>query len=326
MIAQLRVWFARRARKWARRRQGSDRLPVTIDRRRVYILPTHLGVIYALALFAMLLASMNYNSSLGFALTFLLASVALVAMFHCHRNLTGIVVTGVTSEEAFAGSPLRLRFGCDNPGALPRHALTLEVDACATVVARIARAERFLIEIELPTERRGPLRPTRCVLSTRFPFGLFRAWSWLHAPLDALVYPKSSGNQSPPPTAHSDRGTVDSRQRGDDDFRGFREYVPGDSPRRVAWKAFARGGPLLVKDLAGAAHAPQIFTLESVHAGDLEARLSQITQWVIAAEQHSRSYGLALPTGRISAAAGAEHRRRCLTALALFELSSDDAA
>lgn len=314
----MRARLAQSVREWARRRRGRDRLPIAIGRRHVYILPTRFGIIYALALFAMLLASMNYNNSLGFALTFLLASLGLVAMHHCHRNLAGVVVTGVTSEEAFAGSPLRLRFGCENPGAIGRHGLTLEVDEIQVTLPSAPPADRFLIEIELPTERRGRLRPERCVLSTRFPLGLFRAWSWLPPPLEAVVYPRVTGRQPPPATEASDRGTLEPRQRGDEDFKGFREYVPGDSPRRVAWKAFARGGPLLVKDLASAARAPQIFSLEAVRVLDLEERLSQLTQWVVTAEKHAQSYGLALPTLTIPPGAGAEHRRRCLTALALF--------
>lgn len=325
MIAVLRARLARRARAWARRRQGSDRLPLAIHRGRIYILPTRFGVIYGLALFAMLLASMNYNNSLGFGLTFLLASLALVAMFHCHRNLTGVVVASVSSEEAFAGAPLRLLFGCENPGALPRYALTLEVDDTVATLARITPAERFLIAIEVPTHARGLLRMERCVLSTRFPLGLFRAWSWLHAPIEALVYAQPAGNQPPPVTASDDHGSLEPLHRGDEDFRGFREYVPGDSPRRVAWKAFARGGPLLVKDLASAARAPQIFALEAVHAPGLEARLSQLTQWVIAADRHSQSYGVELPANAIAPAAGPEHRRRCLAALALFGSSPHDA-
>ena len=319
MIARLRARLAARARAWARRRAGSDTLPLAIHRRRVYILPTRFGVIYVFALLAMLLASMNYNNSLGFALTFLLASLGLVAMFHCHRNLTGIVIDAIASEEAFAGGTLRLRFGCENTGSLPRYALGLEVDQAFTLVPRVAAADRFLIEIELPAGRRGLLRTERCVLSTRFPLGLFRAWTWVHTHTEALVYPRPAGHQPPPVTSHTDRGSSDQGRAGDEDFRGFREYVPGDSPRRVAWKAFARGGPLLVKDLAGATHAPRLFSLDSVHARGLEDKLSQITQWILAAEVGAQSYGLVLPATRIAPAGGAEHRRRCLTALALVE-------
>ena len=60
--------LARQAlREWALRRQGKDPDPVTLHRRRVYIIPSGLGIGFGLVLFAMLLASMNYNSSMGFA-------------------------------------------------------------------------------------------------------------------------------------------------------------------------------------------------------------------------------------------------------------------
>ena len=40
----------------------------------------------------MLIAGLNYNSNLGLAFAFLMASLALVAMHHCHRNLLGLSV------------------------------------------------------------------------------------------------------------------------------------------------------------------------------------------------------------------------------------------
>ncbi len=40
-------------------------------------------------LVAMLIAGLNYNSNLGLAFAFLMVSLALVAMHHCHRNLLG---------------------------------------------------------------------------------------------------------------------------------------------------------------------------------------------------------------------------------------------
>ena len=104
----MRAALAERARRWARRRQGADALPFTLDRRRIYILPTPFGFLYALTVFTMLVGSMNYNNSLGLALTFLLTGVGLVAMHHCHRNLQGIVISGVQASEVFAGDPHRV--------------------------------------------------------------------------------------------------------------------------------------------------------------------------------------------------------------------------
>jgi len=317
-LPHLRAWLARRARAWARRRQGSDRVPFTLERRRIYILPTRFGLIYVLAVFAMLLASMNYNNSSGFALTFLLASLAFVTMFHCHRNLAGLVVEGVTFGEAYAGMPLALHVGCVNSSAVTRYALTLECDEQHGAIAAVPAGGRAALELEIPTQRRGILRPERLVVSTRFPFGLFRAWSWLHVPAEAVVYPRPAGRQELPGTAPIDGGSLEKSRAGDEDFRGFRDYRPGDSLRHVAWKAVARGAPLLVKDLSGAAVAPQMLEFDAVHVRDTEQRLSQLVQWVLLAERRAATFGLNLPQERVALGRGTEQRRRCLTALARF--------
>ena len=133
--SRLRAAVADRVQRWARRRQGPDSVPLILERRRIYILPTKFGVAYALTAFAMLLGSMNYNNSLGLALTFLLVGLGLVAMHHCHRNLAGLVIAHVQASEAFAGGSLKLALGRENPGAVPRCGLRFEcLDAVADLV------------------------------------------------------------------------------------------------------------------------------------------------------------------------------------------------
>jgi uncharacterized protein (DUF58 family) len=319
MFRRLRAALEERVRRWAHRRQGVDRVPLTLEKRRVYILPTGFGYLYALFLLVLLLAAMNYNNSLGIALTFLLVGVGLAAMHVCHRNLNGLVISGVQTGEAFAGQPLALTIGCENPTAVARLALHFACDGATGAVETLEARGRGLVTLQLPTERRGLLRPSRVAVSTRFPFGLFRAWSWLHLPLEAVVYPRSAGDQSPPGTRGPDHAGLDLKQRGDEDFRGFRSYHPGDSPRHIAWKALARGSPLLVKDHAGASGTPIVFELDQVADRDLERRLSQIVRWILDAEQRARAFGLKLPGSGIAPASGALQRRRCLTALALFD-------
>src|SRR3979411_58345 len=92
-----------RLRAWSARRPGRDSLPIKIHRRRVYILPTRFGIMLALTLSAMLIAGLNYNSNLGLAFAFLMASVALVTMHHCNRNLLSMQVDVTTETDAFAG-------------------------------------------------------------------------------------------------------------------------------------------------------------------------------------------------------------------------------
>ena len=60
---------------------------IVLVHRRVYILPTQLGWLFALTLAILLVGSINYALSLGFALTFLLAGMGLAGMAHTARNL-----------------------------------------------------------------------------------------------------------------------------------------------------------------------------------------------------------------------------------------------
>ena len=325
-LARFRAALTDRVRRWARRRQGMDSVPLTLEKRRVYILPTAFGFLYALFVVVMLLAAMNYNNSLGLALAFLLVGVGLAAMHLCHRNLNGLVISGVQAGEAFAGQPLALTIGCENPSAVARLAVRFACDGAHGAVEMLEAQGRALVTLQLPTHVRGLLRPSRVAVSTRFPFGLFRAWSWLHLPFEAVVYPRAAGDQQPPASHGPDHAGLDLLQRGDEDFRGFRSYHPGDSPRHIAWKALARGGALLVKDHAGASGTPVVFELTQVLDRDLERRLSQLTRWILDAERRARAFGLRLPGAGITPATGALQRRRCLTALALFEQASPGAA
>jgi uncharacterized protein (DUF58 family) len=50
----------------------------------------------------------------------------------------------------------------------------------------------------------------------------------------------------------------------------------------------------------------------------LEARLSRLTGWVLAAERGGAHYGLRLPGTELAPARGDAHRNACLEALALY--------
>src|SRR5688500_18274112 len=103
LLGTFKSGLRRRAAAWARRRQGEDRLPVTLAARRVYILPTRGGMAFAALVFVMLLAGLNYGNSIALLVTFLLAGFGLIAMHLTHRNLVGAVARGVTPVDAFAG-------------------------------------------------------------------------------------------------------------------------------------------------------------------------------------------------------------------------------
>jgi uncharacterized protein (DUF58 family) len=302
-----------------RRRQGPDGGRVTLHRRRIYILPTRLGLVFAAMLLGMLLGSLNYANNLGLALTFVLASLGLVAMHACHRNLQGLAITGAGTEPPYAGQGAGFRFGLANPSLAPRIDIETGVRGAPPRIVTVPAEDTARLTVELPTRRRGRLRLTRLEVATRYPFGLFRAWSVLHPDLDCLVYPAPApaGRAPAPPAEPGPSGHQDAA-RGEDDFAGLKDYHPGDPPRRIAWKAHARGGELLVKEFAGAAAPARVFDLESVPGRELEERLGILARWIDDAHGRGEAFGLRLPGIEVPVGAGESQHRRCLAALAVF--------
>ena len=100
----------------------------------------------------------------------------------------------------------------------------------------------------------------------------------------------------------------------------MRDYQRGDPLQRVAWKAVARGAGWFSKAFEGTASGGPVALEWSKLPRDLdtEARLSRLTAWVLAAERAARPFALALPAAAFVAASDPEHRRRVLTALALY--------
>jgi uncharacterized protein (DUF58 family) len=316
-LAPLRRRLRARAAAWFRRRQGADVLPLVIGQRRVYILPTRAGFGFALLSFVMLLAGLNYGNGLALLLTFTLGGLMLVAMHQCHRNLQGTVVSRLEAANTFAGGYVTIHGVLGNPGALRRWALRLAPDGATGVSADLEPEGEAHIELKLSAPRRGRLRVERLRLDTRYPFGLFEAWTWLHPPLELLVYPRPRGVALSPgrPGAHS--GSTQRPAPGTDEWAGLRSFRVGDSPRQVAWTAYARGAPLLVKEYTGAGALERRFDYADLAPLDPEARLEQLCRWVIESGQRGERYALQLPGWTLAPGTGAAHGEKSLRALAL---------
>jgi uncharacterized protein (DUF58 family) len=320
-IGHWKAAMRRRAAAWARRRQGEDRLPVAIVTRRVYILPTRGGLAFALLLFVMLLAGINYANSIALMLTFLLTGFALIAMHLTHRNLVGTVVRGVATVDAFVGEHALLTMTLESTGKVRRFAIDCEVEGSARVGITLPEAGTARADIPVPLEKRGRLTVRRIKLSTAFPFGLFRAWTYVHQDTSLLGWPVPRGRREAPPESSTGGAATAVHRAGDEEWAGLREFRSGDSPRQVAWAAYARGRGLLVKTYQSPAAHHRLFDLASL-TGGLEERLEQLSAWIVAAHARGERFGLRLGArdgaGEIAPDGGAEHRKRCLDALALY--------
>jgi len=296
--------------------------PFRLGQRRVFIIPTRGGLLYALALVVMLIAAINYNLALGHALVFLLAGLGIIGMVHTFRNLHGLIVTLGRSEPVFSGETAYFQLLLGNDRPTPRLALELEGESGNAVMTGVAARNQGSINIPLLTRQRGWLELPRVRLSSRYPLGLFVAWSYLQPAMRCLVYPAPIFTPLPPAQPATSSGER-SGDGGQDDFSGFRERQPADSPRHVAWKASARNTasqPLLVKQFAGGAQVElQLDWHQTDPALPVDSRLAQLAGWVLTAEDEGVAYGLQLPGQEIHVASGDAQRRRCLETLALFQ-------
>jgi uncharacterized protein (DUF58 family) len=302
--------------------QSDGTAPLRLGQRRIFIIPSRGGLLYAMALVVMLVGAINYNLALGHALVFLLSGLGIVGMIHTFRNLHGIVVTPGRSAPVFAGEIAHFQINLDNDRSSPRLGLELEAESGHPVSATVNRKKGSKLNIPVSAKHRGWLDLPRIRLSTRYPLGLFTAWAYLQPAMRCLVYPQPIAAPLPP-ASPTPLGGERSGDGGQEDFAGFRERQPADSPRHVAWKASARNAdsPLLIKQFAGGAQVELMFDWQLTDGALAdETRIGILTGWVLAADAADAHYGLRLPGAYIPTGSGDAHRRRCLEALALCQL------
>jgi len=271
----------------------------------------------------MLFGAINYNNSLGYMLTFLLAGLAVISILHTYRNMAGLRFRAGRSTPVFAGGWALFELLLDNPTGAAHFVISLRPDkgqqgSVTDVIGGVPTA----VQLGLVAARRGRLELGRVTVSSTHPLGLFRAWAYVELGMRCLVYPRPAPRTGTPPLSPRRLSDQGDQGRGADDFVGFRTYHPGDSPRHVHWKAAARGQGLITKQFGGDRVEELWLDWKLVEGLDTEARLRQLCRWVLDAHALGHSYGLRLPGLELAPARGQQQRQRCLEALALFGIEA----
>ncbi len=317
-------WIVRQPRfeRWLQKR-GPLAPPFRIAYRQVYILPTRFGIIFAILLTAMLLGALNYNNNAALLLAFMLATAAQLSTFRTWRNLSGLDVGTIHTKPVFVGDQALFRLNLYERQGFERPILELDSgrqDINDTGINLSLAAEQSgMLEIPVQTSRRGWLECPRLRLSTIYPLGLFRAWSWIHPQQRCLVYPQLLDNPPPLPSPSTGDGKRNLQPEPDADFAGLREYRPGDHLKEIAWKATARMNKLISREEPPTAYSELLFKLPQTGSQDIEQALRILASWVVLAEQRGFRYGLSLPAVELTPDTGAGHRHQCLRALALWQ-------
>jgi uncharacterized protein (DUF58 family) len=311
---------------WLKRHRPRDTL--TLTQHNVYILPTRAGLMFALTLFLLLVASINYQLNLGYALTFLLASSGVVSMQITHNTLRGLMLHLRVPGAVFAGASAVLDITLSAPNTRrQRYGIGLRMASApqsSMVWCDLGPGAQSTLQVSFIAPERGwqPIPGLR--IETRFPLGLFRAWGVWRPLSQVLVYPQP---EAAPPSlpamrpfaGHSTRQHHDAQGAEAD---GVRSYRRGDPLKQVAWKKSARqletGGDLVSRSTAAMVQQELWLEWHLCAALAPEARLSRLTAWVLQAHQRNTAHGLRLPGYQLAPAYGEAQRKKCLQALALW--------
>lgn len=288
---------------------------------------TGAGRMLVLILVAMLIASINYGNNMAYILCFLLIGLMMIAYLSTRNNLKGLHIANVLAEPVFAGDEQEFIFEIYNGTSGRRVSVFPALDKTGNSFDyfgpySVEAYSRTTSKLSLIAPKRGRYTLVEITLVSLYPLGLFKALRRVPVQKVYLVYPQPMGSQRwPEPEIHEDESSESFVARGGDDFVGVHPYRPGESMRHIDWKAYARGRPLTVKEFIGGGTLQQWFDWQQLGHLKLEPRISQLTRWVLEADQEGTEFGLRLPDIEIKPDCSPGHTTKCLETLALYRFN-----
>lgn len=312
--------FIRRIIKRIEKRRSPTHLPFKLEHRSIFVVPSAFGWAFGLMLAVMALGGLNFNNNMALLLVFILGVIAQMTTLMAYRNLKGQRVESVRCDPVFAGEQAHFEVFLCNPEARDRFAVMAGMAAgpgadCIDLEPQSTGS----LSLPVDTRVRGWLPMPAFRLETRYPLGLFKAWTWIFPEARCLVYPQPV--RHPPPLPQFGSGDTGRAEKGEgEQVHGLRKYRPGDPLRRVAWRTSARHDDLYSREMEIPQQESCALSWDALRGMDTETRLSTLTTWVLMADHRQISYSLELPERFLGSDNGPEHRARCLEALALHEL------
>lgn len=268
----------------------------------------------------MLAAGATYQNNLVFMMAFFAISLGLVAILQTARNLRDIEPLALHVESSFASNQTSALLSLINKTADPKINLEIKADFRHDRQPKVQSQIEFFVSsletqstnsysslVKLPNLR-GRYHLHRLRVSTRAPYGLFRAWIYLELKSDFITYPEAIGERNLPPAPVATG----------EDFSSHKDYAPGDPMSRIDWKVHSRRKEYFIKQFIEGANPKLEFHLTDTSPVAIESKLSQLTLWL--SEAHSKNFDFRLETKSFNSPFGHDksHLHRCLTELALW--------
>lgn len=309
-----RVQQRPKVQAWMNRRLPPLR-SVVLNQKRIFIFLSAEGVLFSVLLLITFIAGVNYANNLILGLCFFLGSILVVSIHHTFAHLSGLKVSVLYGEDSEVGGAAAYHIQLAATGRQPHRQLVLSWGGETRLLDAVLAPQTEVFA--LPTQERGRFYPERLKISTVYPLGVLRAWTYLQFDEVVWVAPASLACDLPRSASFAalDEDAVE-RVDGQDEFEELKSFVPGESMARISWGHLARGQGLLSKRFTDAQGQDQVLDYAQMPARNHEAKLSQLAYWVREFDTQQTAYELILPNARLPLGSGREHRRQALRLLA----------
>ncbi len=297
-------------------RRGPLKPPLRLNYRQIFILPSRFGLGFSFMTMVMTMAALNFNNNLALILSYLLLSILLFTSVLAYKNLAGVEIKPAITAAVFAGETaifsISIKVAKNRRWVLQCWQQTQQSQVNLTPGTQA----QLLIRKQANTRGRLPLG--RWKLQSTWPYGFFRAWSWILPADYCVVYPTPAPAPPVLPFAGLQGQQLEPAQSGDDELQGLHEYQHGEPLNRIAWRSSARADKLISRESEQTLGGEVSLNWDAITTSSLEEKLSILCAWALQSESMGLKWGLKIPGFELKPDTGKAHLHQALRQLALF--------
>ena len=283
---------------------------VTLTQKLIFILPSRYGCWFMLLMLLLYLLGTNYQNNLILLVMYLMLSLFLLSIVLSYQNMSMLKLQCNTITELFSGDNgyVSIRLSSGKPHYM------LQIGFVAQPMVELAELTDN-VALPLKAVGRGCFTLPRIKITSVYPFGLWRSWSYVALQQKYWVYPAMLAGQQHTELSQRNTAGQQSAQAGDT----IVPYRSGDSLRYLLWKRLARDpyNPVVRQEQYSPQPDPHWVEVPALSGEAKERALSQACQQLVTLAQGNNLYGLKLPRIEVVQSSGPAHLQRCLQELAL---------
>lgn len=306
--------------QWIEERFPESR-QVTLNLKRIFVFPTLSSLALFIIIILLFIMGVNFQNSLIYGLCFWLLALIVISIFFTYRNLSGVTVKTIQSQNCFAGEKAVFELGLSCPSTQQKSSIYVGWQDQDLALVDLHENHSSNLKLSHTTFKRGRFKPDRLNIFSRYPIGLIIGWSYAQLDMHTIVYPAPILQEDNNYGSVLDDGAEKGMEvaRGTTDFSGVRTYEKGDSPKHIHWGAYAKTGKVFSKTFVDYSNNDLWLEFDALTAiPGTETKLSHLCALIIKYHQDQQIYGLKLPGHTIQPATGEAHKNSCLIALALY--------